>query len=148
MQQLIIVDLINLIVLQKSFTISNSFLQENQDTNIIFNMEIYQHIFIKKIVKFQKKSLYKPPTVSGLYINLSYSLQIIKVKDKLSWGNVKISDNGKHFAYNSDAGKIVINNKEIDENSFSLVYSKDSNSFCWLTLNGKEVYKKEYLLKD
>lgn len=79
---------------------------------------------------------------------MSYSLQIIKVKDKLSWGNVKISDNGKHFAYNSDAGKIVINNKEIDENSFSLVYSKDSNSFCWLTLNGKEVYKKEYLLKD
>ena len=80
-------------------------------------------------------------------IYLSYSKQIIKVKDKLSWDNIEISSNGKHFAYNSE-GIIVINNKEIDTNSFSLVYSENSNSFCWLTLNGKEVYKKEYLLKD
>jgi len=58
-----------------------------------------------------------------------------------------ISKDGKNVAYNN--GFVSINQKPaIDKNAFSLSYSSTQNSFCWLTLSGRKIYRKEYSLTD
>jgi hypothetical protein len=58
-----------------------------------------------------------------------------------------MSKDGKNVAYNN--GFVSINQKPaIDSNAFSLSYSSARNSFCWLSLYGRKIYRNEYLLAN
>jgi len=75
---------------------------------------------------------------------LGKSIGPIKSSKKIvSW---QMSEDGKHAAFTNGILGVDEENA-VDRNAFSLTYSSDSNSFSWLTLKGKEIIKKEYIVE-